>query len=126
MRGKQQHNIESAFVLVLFAVFAMTVVAVLALGANSYQRLVERDNEGYNKRIVTSYVTAKIRDNDTYDGVAVAALPAQRRMTVLIPCISIRRSKGRNLTPAFIIIMDTSMNYLHWKILNLNPRRETL
>lgn len=71
MRGKQQHNIESAFVLVLFAVFAMTVVAVLALGANSYQRLVERDNEGYNKRIVTSYVTAKIRDNDTYDGVAV-------------------------------------------------------
>lgn len=71
MRGKQQHNIESAFVLVLFAVFAMTIVAVLALGANSYRRLVERDNEGYNKRIVTSYVSAKIRDNDTDGNVAV-------------------------------------------------------
>lgn len=71
MRGKQQHNIESAFVLVLFAVFAMTIVAVLALGANSYRKLVERDNEGYNKRIVTSYVTAKIRDNDISGGVAV-------------------------------------------------------
>ena len=55
MRGKlQRHSIESAFVLILFAVFAMTVVAVLALGANSYQKLVERDNDGYNKWIVTS------------------------------------------------------------------------
>ena len=65
MRGKlQRHSIESAFVLILFAVFAMTVVAVLALGANSYQKLVERDNDGYNKWIVTSYVAAKIRSND--------------------------------------------------------------
>ena len=72
MRGKlQQHNIESAFVLILFAVFAMTVVAVLALGANSYQKLVERDNEGYNKRIVTSYVAAKIRNNDVRGNIAV-------------------------------------------------------
>lgn len=72
MRGKlQQHNIESAFVLVLFAVFAMTIVAVLALGANSYQKLVERDNESYNKRIITSYVSAKIRNNDAKGSVAV-------------------------------------------------------
>lgn len=67
----QQHNIESAFVLVLFAVFAMTIVAVLALGANSYQKLVERDNESYNKRIITSYVSAKIRNNDTNGNVVV-------------------------------------------------------
>lgn len=72
MKGKlQQHNIESVFVLILFAVFAMTIVAVLALGANSYQKLVERDNESYNKRIITSYVSAKIRNNDTSGDVAV-------------------------------------------------------
>ena len=70
-RKLQQHNIESAFVLILFAVFAMTVVAVLALGATSYQKLVERDNEGYNKRIVTSYVAAKIRNNDVRGNIAV-------------------------------------------------------
>ena len=72
MRGKsQKHNIESAFVLVLFAVFAVTIVAVLALGANSYKSLVERDNESYNKRIITSYVSAKIRNNDAIGAVAV-------------------------------------------------------
>lgn len=65
----QKHNIENAFVLVLFAVFAVTIVAVLALGANGYKSLVERDNDSYNKRIITSYVVAQIRNHDTQDAV---------------------------------------------------------
>ena len=68
---EQQHNIENAFVIVLFAVFAVTIIAALALGANSYQSLVKRDNDSYNKQIITSYVTAKIRNHDLRDGVAV-------------------------------------------------------
>ena len=70
-KNDQKHNIEGAFVLVLFAVFAITVIAVLALGANSYQRLVARDNDAYNRRIITSYVAAKIRSADAVGGVAV-------------------------------------------------------
>lgn len=70
-KGNPKHNIEGAFVLVLFALFAVTIVAVLALGAKSYKSLVERDNEAYNKRIITSYVSAKIRNNDELDAVAV-------------------------------------------------------
>lgn len=66
-----KHNIEGAFVLVLFAIFAVTIVAVLALGARSYKGLVERDNDSYNKRIITSYVSAKIRNNDELDAVTV-------------------------------------------------------
>ena len=61
---KEKHNMEGAFVLVLFAVFAVLVVVVLALGARTYKNLVRRDNANYNKRIITSYVSAKIRDND--------------------------------------------------------------
>ena len=53
-RSSQRHSIENVFVLVLFAIFAMTIVAVLALGANQYKSLVERDNNAYNKRIITS------------------------------------------------------------------------
>lgn len=60
----QKHNIDTVFILLLFAVFAMTVVAVLALGANQYKKLVERDNNAYNKRVITSYVAAKIRGCD--------------------------------------------------------------
>ena len=69
--GERQHNIEGAFVLVLFAIFAVTVIAVLALGANSYRRLVERDNNAYNRRIITSYVAAKIRSSDAVESIAV-------------------------------------------------------
>lgn len=67
----QKHNIEGAFVLVLFAVFAVTIVVVLALGARTYKGLVGRDNDSYNKRIITSYVSAKIRDNDQADAIEV-------------------------------------------------------
>lgn len=70
-RSAQKHNIESAFVLVLFAVFAVAVVAVLALGANNYKSMVERDNNAYNERIITSYVSAQIRNNDTLDAIAI-------------------------------------------------------
>lgn len=70
-REMQQHNIETAFVLLLFAIYAVMAIAVLALGANSYRALVRRDNENYNKRIITSYVAAKIRNHDTDDGAAV-------------------------------------------------------
>lgn len=65
MKSKvQNHSIESAFVLVLFAVFAIAVAAVLALGAGSYKKLAERDNEAYNKRIIISYISAKLRSSD--------------------------------------------------------------
>ena len=51
----EKHNIDGAFVLVLFAVFAVTIVAVLALGANSYKKLVVRDEDSYNRRIKAAY-----------------------------------------------------------------------
>lgn len=70
-KSGQKHSIENAFVLVLFAIFAVTIVAVLALGANRYKSLVERDNESYNKRIITSYVSAQIRNNDMEDAVQI-------------------------------------------------------
>jgi len=80
MRRKegQQHNIEGAFVLVLFAIFAITVIAVLALGANSYRRLVTRDNDAYNRRIITSYVAAKIRSADSVGSVAVGGFSSPK------------------------------------------------
>lgn len=65
-----KHNMDGVFILLLFAVFAITVVSVLALGANSYKNLVQRDDDAYNRRIITSYVTAKIRNNDDRGAVA--------------------------------------------------------
>lgn len=61
----EKHNIEGVFVLLLFAVFAIAVVAVLALGASGYKKLVERDEQSYNRRVITAYISAKIRENDT-------------------------------------------------------------
>jgi len=69
--NKEKHSIEGAFVLVLFAVFAVAIIVVLVLGAVSYKGLVKRDKGRYDKRIITSYVAAKVRGNDVKNGVAV-------------------------------------------------------
>lgn len=66
-----KHNMDGVFILLLFAVFAIAVVSVLALGATSYKNLVKRDDDAYNRRIITSYVTAKIRNYDDRGAVAV-------------------------------------------------------
>lgn len=69
--NKEKHSIGGAFVLVLFAVFVVAIIAVLALGAVSYKGLVSRENKRYNQRIITSYVVAKVRGNDVKGGVKV-------------------------------------------------------
>lgn len=80
MKGEmQQHNIEGAFVLLLFVVYAVAVIAVLAMGANSYRALVKRDNESYNRQIITSYVAAKIRNHDTSAGAVVGGFVSADR-----------------------------------------------
>ena len=59
------------FVLLLFVAFSAAVVIVLVLGAKKYSELVERDNKNYDKRVISSYVAAKIRSNDEKDGVKI-------------------------------------------------------
>jgi hypothetical protein len=80
MKGRwQQHNMEKEFVFVIFAVFTIFVMMALALGTNQYQTLVNRDNELYNKQIITSYVAAKIRSFDESEGVEAGGFSKGRR-----------------------------------------------
>ncbi len=68
-RSSQRHSIENVFVLVLFAIFAMTIVAVLALGANQYKKVWSSVIIMHTtKRIITSYV-CQIRGYDRADAV---------------------------------------------------------
>ncbi|MCR5690673.1 MAG: DUF4860 domain-containing protein [Eubacterium sp.] len=70
-KKREKHNIESIFVLLLFLIFAIAVVTVLALGANNYQSLIERDDATYNRQILTAYLSARIRNNDQAGSLAV-------------------------------------------------------
>jgi len=61
-RAKQ--NISSLMALLLFAVFAVCILAVLLSGTEIYQRLSDRDDAAYTHRTVVQYLSTKTRQAD--------------------------------------------------------------
>ncbi|SFQ36197.1 protein of unknown function [Lachnospiraceae bacterium XBB1006] len=70
---ENQHNMDSVFVLLLFAVFAGCILLVLLFGASSYESLVRRDNQAYNSRTAVSYIAAKFRHSDEENSIFVGS-----------------------------------------------------
>lgn len=70
---ENRHNMDSVFVLLLFAVFAGCILLVLLFGASSYESLVRRDNQAYNSRTAMSYIAAKFRHSDEENSIYVGS-----------------------------------------------------
>ena len=65
-KGKNRANkIDTAFALMVFCVFAVSVFLVLILSASAYVNTADIANDGRNERIALSYVRTKIRATDT-------------------------------------------------------------
>lgn len=76
MKYKQtnHHMVDILFTLALFCVFAASALFVVIIGAGVYKSTVQKMNENYNTRTSLAYVTEKIRQNDTENGVAIGEL----------------------------------------------------
>lgn len=72
--AKTKHIVDVIFVLVLFAVFTASALVLVILGANVYKETVKNMSHCYDTRISTSYITQKVRQNDSYDSVSVGKL----------------------------------------------------
>ena len=60
-RFKSKHYMDGLLILLLFGVFAVSILAVLLSGAGAYRRLTERDDRAYDRRTATQYVSARVR-----------------------------------------------------------------
>lgn len=61
MRGRHGHGAEGLVVLLLFGVFAISILVSLLSGASVYQRLTKRDEQAYGRRTAVRYVTTRVR-----------------------------------------------------------------
>ena len=66
--------VDTIFVLMLFCVFAISVLFVLLSGAGVYRDTAEIINDRYEKRVCVSYLTSKLRHYDTEDGISVGKI----------------------------------------------------
>lgn len=69
-----RHIVDVLFVLALFGVFAASALMLVTLGANIYKHTVASMNGSFTERTAYSYITEKIRQNDTFDAVTVGEL----------------------------------------------------
>lgn len=68
------HKVDTVFTLILFGVFAVSVLLVLLAGAGAYQDIAERMERQYEERTCLSYLDAKVRHYDQNGQIAVETL----------------------------------------------------
>jgi len=76
VRGQR---IDTVFVLIVFCVFAVSVLTVLMLGANTYSHITEMSREEHAERTVLSYIWTKVRNSDESGNIRIVdfhGLPA--------------------------------------------------
>ena len=65
------HHMDGVYVLLLFAVFAVCILAVLLTSADTYCRLSDRDQDSYDRRTAAQYITTKVWQTDRQGAVSV-------------------------------------------------------
>lgn len=75
--NEKQQKLNGFFALLLFGIFAVCILLVLLLGADSYQSMMERDHSTYEERTAVQYLTTRVRQADAFGSVSVQALEGQ-------------------------------------------------
>lgn len=68
------HKIDMVFVVALFTIFAATAFLVVLIGAKQYQSTADNMNYNYEVRTAASYITEKVRQNDSSCDIQVTTL----------------------------------------------------
>ena len=61
-----KHHLDGLLALILFGVFAVSILVVLLCGADAYNRLTQRDQAAYEHRTGLQYVAARVRQADAF------------------------------------------------------------
>ena len=74
---KKKNSMGGVLVLLVFAVFVVSVMLVLLTGADVVQKLNRRDRSSYEQRTLIQYLTTRIRQADARDMVSVRDFDGQ-------------------------------------------------
>ena len=62
IKGIRGQRLDTVFVLIIFSVFAVSVLIVLMLGASIYRNISDVSNEGADERSVLAYIWTKSKN----------------------------------------------------------------
>jgi len=64
IKVKQGQRIDTIFILMIFCVFAMSVLMVLMFSGKIYKNMHELSGEGYNEQTFLSYMWSRVKNDD--------------------------------------------------------------
>ena len=67
----KKKSMSGVLVLLIFAVFTVSVLLVLLSGADTVKKLTQRDQNTYHHRTAVQYLTTKVRQSDQSGAVSV-------------------------------------------------------
>ncbi len=67
----RKHHIEALAALLLFAAFALCILAVLLSGSRVFSRISERDECAFTLRTIDSYLATKLRQSDATAAISI-------------------------------------------------------
>jgi hypothetical protein len=74
MKNKYNEHgkIDTVFVLLIFCVFAVSMLVVLMLGGSIYKNMTDISKDGYNERTTLSYIWSKAKNLDNEGHISVS------------------------------------------------------
>ena len=60
----RRRRIDTVFVMIIFCVFAVSVLMVLMLGASVYENVAAMSRDGYTDHSILSYIWTKVKNSD--------------------------------------------------------------
>lgn len=81
-RGEHRHTVDVVFVVALFCAFAASALAVIIIGIDVYKGTVINLNDHFTSRTATTYVTQKIRQNNSNGRVTVGQVGTQPAVVI--------------------------------------------
>lgn len=73
-RSDRIHKLDSLFIVLIFSVFAVVSLLLVAIGAGMYQRVVDHLQTNNEVRSSLSYIAGKIRSNDSEGAISIRTM----------------------------------------------------
>lgn len=102
---RSSKKIDMVFVMALLVLFAATALALVLIGAKHYRSVTSNMTGNHEKRITSSYLTEKIRQNDREDAITLCTIMGT-------PALSIRTTEGSVSYITYIYFYDDYLREL--------------
>ena len=71
IKNVRGQKVDTVFVLIVFLVFAVSVLMVLLLGATTYGSITDMSREGHDESTILSYIWTKVKNSDDSGAITV-------------------------------------------------------